>query len=633
MNGADGVCGSPSGVNPCLRDDSRIKTRLAPVAGVLGFLWDAKQGTFGQTSAPYPYLRGAVVDLTTWSLVSDVRLGYSDTAAIYPNVAINPRGGLGLTMTVGGGTFYPSAVIGILDDVSNGTWELQTLQTGGGDPIQSEWGDFLTVRPASGGGNSWVATGYTMQNGATQPLFAWFGRQRDDPFSPTGLACGTPITSTVGAQVPSQTLATFTAPSNSIADYTATVDWGDGTTSGAALSSPAPKTGTAFAGHAFSTAGILTVTVTVTDATGGSASCTLVATIAGTVYSAVSRAQYMLQNSDGVTWREIDGARLSLTVPVSSAATAILSANVDLWTANAGYNQDIGIFVNSGNGTQDQLVAWKESGGFAGTSSPNAAFVQTTYPMAPGTYSIKLKWKTNKPSGATIVAGAGPAAPFSPTRLTARIVPTTTPLVAKVNPAFPQYRLDSSNGITWQAVDAVKLSLGYTPGAPARPSSAATPISGPRTPGSTRTSGSSSMTTWLRGRRAVASRGDVLAQCRVRANLVCHECQRLIHRDPEVEEQQADERIDLRGRRPVGTVLPDQPPAGVRCGRLGHKRPGQYQSVHTDRQRWAELGAVGPANLWFHPFIERELRGDRQRQCRPVDPECGVRSGPGDPGR
>jgi hypothetical protein len=65
------------------------------------------------------------------------------------------------------------------------------------------------------------------------------------------------------------------------------------------------------------------------------------------------------------------------------------------------------------------LLAWKESGGFAGTFSPNAAFAQTTYQMSSGhTYVFRLKWKTNKNApGATIFAGAG-SGPFSPTRLT-----------------------------------------------------------------------------------------------------------------------------------------------------------------------------------------------------------------------
>ena len=72
-------------------------------------------------------------------------------------------------------------------------------------------------------------------------------------------------------------------------------------------------------------------------------------------------------------------------------------------------------------GTGGQVVAWKESGGFAGTFSPNAAFVQTVLPLAGSTtYTIRLVWKANHATSGTIyaAAGAGPPPYFSPTRLT-----------------------------------------------------------------------------------------------------------------------------------------------------------------------------------------------------------------------
>jgi uncharacterized protein YfaP (DUF2135 family) len=95
---------------------------------------------------------------------------------------------------------------------------------------------------------------------------------------------------------------------------------------------------------------------------------------------------------------------------------AILSGNADLFTSRAGFNQDLGIDVN---GT---IAGWKESGGFAGTFSPNAAYVQTAVQLSAGTaYTIKLRWKTNVPAPlATIYAGAG-GGPYSPTRITAEL--------------------------------------------------------------------------------------------------------------------------------------------------------------------------------------------------------------------
>jgi hypothetical protein len=150
------------------------------------------------------------------------------------------------------------------------------------------------------------------------------------------------------------------------------------------------------------------------------------------LFSAVSTQQYTLSNSDGVTWVDLDATTLKLVITPSFKCSAVFSGNCDLWTANATYNQDLGIAISGGTypTTLGQPEAWKESGGFAGTFSPNAAFVQTVKPLAAGTtYTVKLQWKANKPAaGATIYAGAGPipagSTTFSPTLLSALLIAT-----------------------------------------------------------------------------------------------------------------------------------------------------------------------------------------------------------------
>src|SRR4029077_10611864 len=121
------------------------------------------------------------------------------------------------------------------------------------------------------------------------------------------------------------------------------------------------------------------------------------------------------------------------------------------WTATAGYNQDLGIDVN---GT---LQAWKESGGFAGTFSPNAAFVQSVVSMtASTTYTIKLRWKTNRAAaGATIFAGAGSSGAFSPSSLIAQLLPSGVASAV----SSQQYSLANSDGSTWTDLDATALKL------------------------------------------------------------------------------------------------------------------------------------------------------------------------------
>lgn len=153
-------------------------------------------------------------------------------------------------------------------------------------------------------------------------------------------------------------------------------------------------------------------------------------------FNAVSTSQYFL-NSDGASWKDVDATALILTIKPLFNCQAVLSANADLWTTIAGFNQDIGIAISGGAypTVAGQPEAWKESGGSAGTFSPNAAFLETTKPLWAGTtYTIKLVWKSNRAMPATapgggpslLAAGAGPipagTATYSPTRLAAQLI-------------------------------------------------------------------------------------------------------------------------------------------------------------------------------------------------------------------
>jgi len=135
----------------------------------------------------------------------------------------------------------------------------------------------------------------------------------------------------------------------------------------------------------------------------------------GSAPTAVSTQQYTLTGSDGSTWQQIDATNLQLTVNPATSVVAQVLANADLWTWDAGFNQDIAVFVDGA------LAGWKESGGFAGTFSPNAATVVLSVPLNAGAHTIDLRWKTNKPDpGGKISAGAGPiSGAFSPATLTA----------------------------------------------------------------------------------------------------------------------------------------------------------------------------------------------------------------------
>ena len=149
---------------------------------------------------------------------------------------------------------------------------------------------------------------------------------------------------------------------------------------------------------------------------------------AANLVTAVTNQSYslMTQQPDAAsTWYEIDPAlRVTYTAPAGGGV--LLDGNMDLWTARAGFNQDIGIFSGT-DCALNHLLAWKESGGFAGTLSPNAALVESLLPVSSGgSYTFTLCWKANKPAPAGTVFGAAGTADtyFSPTRLSLEFLPT-----------------------------------------------------------------------------------------------------------------------------------------------------------------------------------------------------------------
>jgi hypothetical protein len=181
--------------------------------------------------------------------------------------------------------------------------------------------------------------------------------------------------------------------------------------------------------------------------------------------TACSTKQYSLSRSNGSSWADMDPAKLGVTFTPATSSWAVVTANVDLWTSNPGYNQDIGVAVSGPLFPTAPLQpeAWKESGGFAGTFSPNAATVQAVIAVAASaTYTVKLQWKANRPDPGAIFAGAGPiAGDYSPTRLTVRLIPAFPATVFSATTATQPCLMGSSSG--WQDVDPANLSVSFTP--------------------------------------------------------------------------------------------------------------------------------------------------------------------------
>ena len=130
----------------------------------------------------------------------------------------------------------------------------------------------------------------------------------------------------------------------------------------------------------------------------------------------VSTNQFTLANSDGATWKPMDANYLTTSLDAGgrlAGHTERQRRPLDGERRVQPGHRHRGL-GRSGAGTLSngsrQPEAWKESGGYAGTFSPNAASVHTILPLKGGsTYTFKLVWKTNKlASGASIFAGGGP---------------------------------------------------------------------------------------------------------------------------------------------------------------------------------------------------------------------------------
>jgi hypothetical protein len=161
----------PGGVEWLARTDSRI------TAGWLsgtraGFLW-----TVGpRPGRPMPYVKGAVVDVTTQALVEEPDIWSQDSAYAQAAACPNAQGVVGVALFLGGGSRHPSHVVGFRD---GGEWRLAVTSTSTHGPLDGKWGDYLSCRRHDPQSSEWVASGYTLQGGTgrknIEPRYVHFG--------------------------------------------------------------------------------------------------------------------------------------------------------------------------------------------------------------------------------------------------------------------------------------------------------------------------------------------------------------------------------------------------------------------------------------------------------------------------
>ena len=149
----------PDGSNWLTRCDPRI-TGAWIANGSIGLAWSANT----RGPRPFPHVRVVEIDTAGMQAVADRDIWSQNYAYAYPNGAANDAGKIGITLFRGGNQINPGHVVGAFDDAT-GSWELVPTKDGTDGPADDKWGDYLTCRRHVPDGQTWLATGYTLQGG------------------------------------------------------------------------------------------------------------------------------------------------------------------------------------------------------------------------------------------------------------------------------------------------------------------------------------------------------------------------------------------------------------------------------------------------------------------------------------
>src|SRR5215831_1773629 len=198
--GMPAVCPAPDNLNWCGRTDGRILTGWIS-NGVIGFMWNAAQGSGALGTFPYPYVHVARFNADTKTLIDEPIIWNATGAFIYPAVTVDDRGDIAGTLYFGGGIYFPIMTALIMDDLSPAPppWEVYGF-VGSDAGANGLWGDYYSSRRNGANGNIWVITGQQVISGQVQTWYVWMGRARDGSTAMTSLGTqGTPPPTTASS--------------------------------------------------------------------------------------------------------------------------------------------------------------------------------------------------------------------------------------------------------------------------------------------------------------------------------------------------------------------------------------------------------------------------------------------------
>lgn len=174
---------TPDGGRWLDRADPRI-TGATLAGNELWFAWSVDSGS---NHRPRPFVQIARLDASNLTLLENINIFDPDSAICYGALSTNAKNEVGISYAIGGGTRFPSHVVGILTGTRKNVLAAEGDRGPRPDPQtgNGEWGDFLTVRPVFPDRILFSATGYTMKghgdgsNRDCTPRLVIFGRSAD----------------------------------------------------------------------------------------------------------------------------------------------------------------------------------------------------------------------------------------------------------------------------------------------------------------------------------------------------------------------------------------------------------------------------------------------------------------------
>lgn len=189
---------APDGRRWLDRADPRI-TGATLANNELWFAWSVDSGS---NRRPRPFVQIARIAATNMTLIENINVFDIDSATCYGALNTNVTGEVGISYMIGGGSRFPSHMVGIL----TGTRRDVLVAAGERGPLpdpdgKGQWGDFLTVRRVFPAQDRFAATGYTLKgsdsasspNRDATPRFVVFGRSGDGAAPPAPPGGGTTV--------------------------------------------------------------------------------------------------------------------------------------------------------------------------------------------------------------------------------------------------------------------------------------------------------------------------------------------------------------------------------------------------------------------------------------------------------